>query len=276
MGDDMPCGDALRTHLHIFHFAIVVMQFLPYDRLMASLLRTALILASTIAVLAAPSGALAAQHQHANMWQDWTMPQKTTWSLEQLMAPQETSRDNYFALVFDFQNVDTGGYMGIQQDGTSFYARKARFSIWNSLYAKPGAGATCSDFGGEGIGKTCTLPFWFVEGRHYKLKLAKVGAAYGIYIWRAHIQDVSSGRTFHIGDIGAAPWAGAIDKVSNFNEYYGPATSCSTVPDSSVFFLAPRIGSAYSTYTPGGNYRGSCSGGRVIQGYGGSALQLGK
>jgi hypothetical protein len=213
----------------------------------------------------------ALQHGGANAHQWWRLP-AIGWNVDQRVLPQEVSNSTYFALVFGFENNDRGGYMGLQQQGDG--TRNARFSIWNSTSATPGAGASCRDFGGEGVGKTCELPLKWIVGRWYKYRVWELSRSWGYTTWGAWIIDEATGAEYHIGNIRAPYGSGRIDVADSFDEYFGTATSCYAVPRSSVFFLSPYVNqSAYSQY--GSTSTGSCSGGRVTQGYGGTQLQLG-
>lgn len=272
--------------LHIVHLLLTICTFcwkiyllalgrpaLTYRSEPSPVRSLRLLLATTLTAmcLALPGAASAAQHQNANAHQWWRVPEPA-WNLDQRVNVWQRSGANYFAMVFGFQNVSTGGYMGMQREANG--ALRARFSIWNSTSATPGAGASCRNFDGEGIGKTCELPLSWSTNRWYKYRVWQLSDSGGYRTWGAWIIDQATGREYHIGNIRAPRGAGLIDEADSFNEYYGNAFPCYAVPSSSAFFLSPYANQrAYSSYS--GTSVGSCSGGRVTQGYGGAGLYLG-
>jgi hypothetical protein len=231
----------------------------------------ALLAAAVLALALTPASATAAQHQNANAHQWWNLPERA-WNLDQRVHVWNRSGANYFAMTWFYDGVSTGGYMGLQREATG--ALRARFSIWDSTFASPGAGATCRSFGGEGIGRTCELPLGWTTGRWYTYRVWLLSSSGGYNTWGAWIIDLSTNREFHIGNIRAPRGAGLMNVADSFNEYYGNATSCAAVPTSGAFFLAPYVNQRrYASY--GGTSVGSCSGGRVDQGFGGAGLHLG-
>lgn len=236
-----------------------------------------LLLTITLLVVSA-SPAAAQQHQHANVYQHWTVD-PTRWNVEmnQRIVPGVISPYSFFSLVGGFGNTGDGFYLGVQQDGTSAWNRKVRFSVWGSTAFWPAAGgSTCRPFDGEGIGQTCERSFGYVQGRHYNLRmrlLSNLSDPAGLW-WNVTIRDLTTGVTYDVGSIRAVRGAGFINRASNFNEYYGPAVACSRVPTSDFIAYPPSFNGDWTSGYNGSSVA-SCSGGRVSQGFGVSVLQLG-
>ena len=76
-----------------------------------------------------------------------------------------------------FQLVDgEGGYLGLQTKGNradGSLGKMAIFSIWDAVEAEgagPG-GFGCVRFGGEGTGWSCRIPYHWVAGHAYRLRV---------------------------------------------------------------------------------------------------------
>lgn len=233
--------------------------------------RRVLAIAAMLVALLVPATANAAQHQHAATSQGWRLPQHA-WNVDQIVNIARSSNANYFAMGGSY----TGNghwYMGLQQLGDG--RRVARFSIWDSKTALAPPGGSCRPFGGEGVGVTCELPFAWVTGRTYKYRTWLLGNSNGQNLWGAWIIDTVTGKETSLGLIAAPRGTGHINWSYSFNEYWGNAVPCWAVPTSNAFFQAARVNQGpYATYDSAGTV-GSCSGGRVVQGFGGVGLYLG-
>jgi len=213
------------------------------------------------------------QHQNANAHQWWNLP-TSAWNVDQKIVVDAISNATYFATTVGFQNVSGGAYMGFQQLGDG--KRIARFSVWDATSFQAGPGASCRSFGGEGVGQTCELPYGFATKRWYTYRMWRLSRSSSGTWWGAWIID-DQGKEAHIGNIKAPPAAGDISWVDSFDEYWGTAKPCSSVPYSSAWFLAPRLNGGQAWASFGTTSTGTCSGGRVTPTvYGTSRLELGR
>lgn len=226
--------------------------------------------------LNARQSALLAQHQNANAHQWWNLPAKA-WNIDQIVVPKIVSGSSYFAHVFFFErnpNGNDGAYMGLQEGTTPFWSRQARFSIWNATAA---TGSECRDFGGEGIGKTCTIAFPYIVDRVYTLRIWRLSVEESGTWWGAWVIDSVTGTETHIGSIRAPRGTGDIASTDSFDEYFGDARPCNAVPRSMVMFGAPAINGNTAHASYGSTSVGRCSGGLVTPTiYGVSVLELGR
>ena len=222
--------------------------------------------------LVAPS-TRAAQHVNANVHQWWNVP-ASAYSIDQEITVVETTDACFFALVVFYQNVTTGAYMGLQQLGDG--SPLARFSVWDSTAATPGTGASCRDFGGEGIGKTCELPFAFQLNHPYKFRMWRLTNDGQGNWWGAWIIDQVTGKETKIGEIRAPVAAGDISAADSFDEYWGDAVPCDLVPPSSAIVSPPTLNAGNANTTASSTSIGDCSSGRVTALAGGKVkLELG-
>ncbi len=221
------------------------------------------------------SGATAAadQHRDANVHQWWTLA-RPAYNIDQAVTLRAMHDSTYVALVVGYEHTSEGAYMGLQQlaDGT----RIARFSIWSSTAATPSAGATCRDFDGEGVGKTCEIPFSFQLDHPYRYRMWRLadegdGSWWGAWI----IDDVTHVETA-IGEIRAPAAAGDIDSADTFDEYFGDALPCDRVPASAGDVAAPTLDDARGVATASTRSIGACSGGRVTSSASGIRIELGR
>jgi len=226
-------------------------------------------------VLLTSNIAIAQNYQDGNVAQYWDT-QVSAWNVDTYIWPARVSNDNFFAQQFFFEQevfADDGAYIGVQQiKGRK--SRLAKFSIWNATAARPAKNGTCRNFDGEGIGKTCDLPFKFQNKKWYKLRVWRLEADANGQWWGAWIID-NRGRERHIGDIRAPLGTGNIASTVSFNEYFGAPAACNTLPKSIVYFYRPslnagRAKAAISETTA----LGRCSAGRVNQRRGGKLAKL--
>lgn len=219
----------------------------------------------------------AQQYQNGYVYQNWTMS-TTAWNIDTYFWPSRVSDANYFAQTFNFENDpngNDGAYMGIQQL-TGKGSRLAKFSIWNATAARPANAGVCRDFGGEGTGKTCDIPYDFTVGQWYRLRLWRLEADSVGQWWGAWIRD-GSGQDSYIGSIRAPAGTGDISRTSTFNEYFGPANDCNQLPSSSVFVYAPYLNNRRDSALIDTPSIGACSAGSVTRYWNDklSALRLG-
>lgn len=213
------------------------------------------------------------QHRYANAYRNWTYPVRAR-TIVQQVEPKRMNRATFFAETFTF-NSGTGAYIGIQQTSSNTATRKARFSIWDSTKAYAGPGASCRAFGGEGVGRTCEVAYWFQTGRAYRYRVERTKKDdNGAWYWKGSIIDTVTGQTTVIGLIRSPRRATAVVGGATFSEYYGDAVPCNRVPPSEQAVLPPQLNSGERA-TGASSSTGSCSGGRVTSAFGATILQLG-
>jgi hypothetical protein len=132
-----------------------------------------------------------------------------------------------------------GGYFGFNTDAQG--KAQALFSLWNADQAR---GEHCQEFGGEGVGWSCRMPFELKSDVVYKLRLARTKTdSEGVW-WGGWIYEESGGESqqeYYIGEIRVKKEMNRIrgNSIMNFSEYYGNVVEkCSTVP-LSILVLAP-------------------------------------
>jgi len=143
-----------------------------------------------------------------------------------------------FFWAHQFQLVGgDGGYLGLQTrgdrgDGT--WEKIAIFSIWEALEAD---GRATYNFDGEGVGWSCHIPYPWVAGRAYRLRVQTDEPGW----WDASVVDEESGVVARIGRIRVGPACRGLGQWSvMWTEYYGgPIRACSDLPHSSVIFSTP-------------------------------------
>jgi len=160
-------------------------------------------------------------------------------AFEHVLTPETDPgpRSSYFwAHQFQLENGE-GGYLGLQTrgdrgDGT--WEKIAIFSIWEALEAD-GPAPFC--FTGEGVGWSCHIPYPWVAGRAYRLRVATDGAGW----WVASAADDLTGHVSPIGRIKVPDACGGLGRWSvMWTEYYGPSVSrCSDLPCARVVFGTP-------------------------------------
>jgi hypothetical protein len=197
-------------------------------------------------------------HVGANAHQWWGLGGRRASRVDQTLVVQTIADQTFFSmpLYFTGTNAEPGAnhraYIGLQQLAGGH--RQAIFSFWNSARARPAAGAECHNFSGEGVGKSCTVPFDFRLNTAYTLRVRRIPpAANGAATyWRGSIVS-TSGTTVDIADIEAPRTAGDISAVDSFDEYFGAAVACSQVPRSGAWFAPPRyqatVQGAVQTFT---------------------------
>ena len=200
------------------------------------------------------------------------------WSIDTYMWPQMISDADYFAQQFVFENNpngDDGAYMGLQQQGDG--RQNARFSIWNATAARMSQvdGAQCEEYGHEGSGWTCTIPYVFGTGRWYRFRLRILNENAQGRWWGAWIID-DAGNEQHIGSIRAPRGTGLINGTVSFNEYFGAASGCGAphLPPSSVYVFNPVLNAGSSRAGIGTPSTLRCSEGRVTSLWNGTLSRL--
>jgi hypothetical protein len=128
-------------------------------------------------------------------------------SFEWELTPElDTSQGYFWAHQFalrDSGDPAIGGYVGLQANGSYPPGRPTKvavFSIWNALDARgPGV---AQPFGGEGTGYQTLIPWSWVAGRRYHLRIGALDTdPRGDHWWVANVRDVATGSEAEIGRI---------------------------------------------------------------------------
>lgn len=199
-------------------------------------------LSVVLVIVGANVPANSAQQQWGASYLDWSGALLSVDStISQIIQPLEVSPQMYWEAGWHWDNVPDGGYGGIQSkgilaDGT--ISDLAIFSIWNGLGAIPGAGASCSPFGGEGIGYSCRIPITLIAGNKYEISFG-VDVARGPQWWIATIADLTKGTKSVIGSIESNSRIAKASNWNNFIEYWGQSVPCDAVGAASAKFYVP-------------------------------------
>ena len=217
------------------------------------------------------------QYQWGAAHQFWTFPE-LAWIVDTYMWPSLVSASNFHTQQFFFDNGKVA-YLGLQQGGEG---RQVRFSVWDATAAREStvAGSFCRDFGGEGVGKTCTIPYAFSTGRWYTLRvrLVEIDSERRRW-WRASVVD-DAGNEQIIGRIRAPLGNGLIRSAVSWNEYFGTAVGfpCGQLPPSAFYVYQPILNDTFFTAgtlaTIRGTTRGRCSAGRVTSLWNGTLSRI--
>lgn len=124
----------------------------------------------------------------------------------------------------------SGGYIGMQTNTININSKGVMFSIWNATSAKPASGATCQPFTGEGEGMQCFIPYPWVAGKTYRLRVVNDrGAAYSGYVVDT---STATPTVTYIGQIQAPANAVKLGRNSvQWAEYYAPTpANCADFP----------------------------------------------
>lgn len=152
----------------------------------------------------------------------------------------------FWSQQFLFTNGD-GGYMGLQTNGRdndgNRLQRSAVFSMFDNKAAvargvTPGDTSRCKGFktaGGDGTFVSCIVPFNWIEGKEYRLRIWWLGEpSPTTRRWGGWVQDVTSGAETFIGSIDVPiqwNWLGTY--ANAFTEYFGPGdqiADCAVIP----------------------------------------------
>jgi len=162
----------------------------------------------------------------------WPNPQyNVDVNFKMIATPPDTSA-YYWAHFVVFQN-SSGPFMGTSSRTayaglqTTRNGKTAIFSVWNALAAE---GMDCRQFGGEGIGYQCKIPFSFQNGHTYRVRMWKLTSDASGEWWGAWVKDLEANSEKFIGQIKARPNAGNIVTSYLFDEYYTSVPGCSSIP----------------------------------------------
>ena len=193
----------------------------------------------------------------------WTFPESRT-VLEtdiQILSDPSTAAnsDVQYFLAHQFSIVGgegyrtwlSGGYVGLQTQvwwqGMN-YGEGIMFSIFDSATFVTNKvsfeGANCEDFGHEGLGMHCFMPYPWDAGKRYRLRVqAFPDAIASTTSYTASVTDMSVNppATVTVGTIAASPDSELGDSSVQWLEYYGPPrASCADYPYVKVLWSPPQ------------------------------------
>lgn len=193
------------------------------------------------------------------VWQAWTLSD-SAWNVDTLLKVDELTAQSFFAHWMNREGSSSlGMYIGIQEEADGY--RQARFSVWDASEASTTSG-DCQPFTGEGEGMSCTIPYAFVTGRWYKLRVWRLGAGSTGWWWGAWIIDTVTGVESYIGQI-LAPDFGNIDQSKTFTEKYGTLPPCGQNPYTKATFEAPSVNNGAGSFVHGTTFMDACAYGRI-------------
>lgn len=172
--------------------------------------------------------------------------------------PGSSGMPYFYARQGSFSGGDSF-YMGLQTDGAGPNQRIAIFSIWNSTEAVTANDrAECIPFSGEGVGRSCRVPYNWLPDRTYRLRIWRLNNDY----WLATVFDESSQTEEEIGRIRTRAGQGDLrSNVVDFVEYYGGEfSSCADLSASRVTFHRPTGNNGRVSFVAAGASigRGTC------------------
>lgn|GEM_PF-1870900 len=168
------------------------------------------------------------------------------WGLEPRTDP---SPDGYFWSHQFWLVGGEAGYLGLQTRGSDPPGKIAIFSVWKAVAAE--GPAVAAPFSGEGEGQTVRIPFAWVVGSAYRLRVTSAGGG----TWEAWVGPAAAadgGRPTPVDPAPAggdtlvgrirvpASWGGLqASSVMWTERYSGPLSSCADLRRAEALFSAP-------------------------------------
>lgn len=179
----------------------------------------------------------------------WSAPAEGYNSFEHNLLIEKVTPDSTYFWSHQFQMVGgDGGYIGLQSHGSRVngtVGKTAIFSIFSSGIAGTAGSCIVQQAGFDGYntsGTSCRVPFEWVEGRTYKLRVAYMSSDSTGKRWGGWVTDTSTGVETFIAQIKVpTTWKGLGAWSVMWTEYFGvqPAT-CDQLPYSRVRFYTPK------------------------------------
>jgi hypothetical protein len=176
----------------------------------------------------------AQQQQYANAYTFWDFGQSAddVQNVEQNIWIAKPAISTQWVMTWAWvADPAHGGYLGFNTDADG--KGQALFSLWNAVAA---TGGNCQQFGGEGTGWSCRMPFEIKTDVFYQLRLSLTKSeADGVW-WSAWIVEnpgSDAPQEFALGEIKVATEMNTIrgNSINDFSEYYGQTQEkCSAVP----------------------------------------------
>ena len=194
------------------------------------------------------------------------------WNVDQEVWIPRTANSSFWPLVWDWKGSDSGGYLGLQQQGDG--QQNVRFSIWDATTAE---GPNCRTFDGEGIGYTCILNVTIDTKKFYRYRLYRMATEPDGQWWGGWLIEGDASGTLvehYIGRIKAPTGAQSVDpaQINNFVEFFGGAVPrCRDVPLSIAGLTPPAVNylgkgtGVYGGYTVF-NYSNTAEGNHCVNG----------
>jgi hypothetical protein len=183
----------------------------------------------------------AQQQQYANAYTYWDFGQASddVQNIDQKIWLAQPALSSQWVMTWAWvADPAHGGYLGFNTDENG--KAQALFSLWNATAA---TGGSCKEFGGEGSGWSCRMPFEVRSDVYYQLHLSRGTAdADGVW-WSASIFEnpgSADAKEYPLGQIKVKNEMNVIrgNSVNNFSEYYGQTQDkCGSVPFS-IFAVA--------------------------------------
>jgi len=180
---------------------------------------------------------------------NWNAPAEGYNSFEHNLLIEKVTPDATYFWSHQFQIVGgDGGYIGLQSHGSRVngtVGKTAIFSIFSSGIAGTAGSCIVQQAGFDGYntsGTSCRVPFEWVEGRTYKLRVAYMSTDSTGKWWGGWVTDTSTGVETFIAQIKVpTTWKGLGAWSVMWTEYFGvqPAT-CDQLPYSKVRFYTPK------------------------------------
>lgn len=195
------------------------------------------VVAALTSLAAAPASAM------WTYWGKWTPVIR----FEQNYTIEAAGATTFWSTQFNFvEQPQGGGYVGVQTDGYGMehgVRNLAIFSLWDAISVKPGVGASCGEFGGEGIGLSCRAPITVQAGHSYGVYVSRIAYGNGRRPWSTYAASVRNHTTGEKVDLGAitVPYVVSMTPPANFIEYFGPSVSCEQRPYAAATFRSPIV-----------------------------------
>jgi hypothetical protein len=204
----------------------------------------AAILGLTLFMMDSPA-AHAHQQSWASQYVNWRLSDPTVtevWNVDQDVWIPRTANSSFWPLVWDWKGSDSGGYLGLQQQGDG--KQNVRFSIWD---AKAAEGPNCRTFDGEGLGYTCVRNLTIDTEKFYRYRLYRLTTEPDGQWWGGWLIETDAKGALvehYIGRIKAPAGTRSVDpgQINNFVEYFGDAVRrCKNVPLSIAGLAPPAV-----------------------------------
>lgn len=195
------------------------------------------VIAATLGLTSTPASA---------MWTYWGQWLPVV-SFQQRYKIEAAGATTFWSTQFNFvEQPQGGGYVGVQTDGYGMdhgVRNLAIFSLWDAISVKPGRGASCGEFGGEGVGLSCRAPITVQAGHMYGVRVSRIAYGEGRRAWSTYAASVRNYTTGEKADLGriTVPYVVSMTPPANFIEYFGPTVPCRLRPHAAATFQAPLV-----------------------------------
>ncbi|AFE06217.1 hypothetical protein COCOR_05148 [Corallococcus coralloides DSM 2259] len=215
--------------------------------------------------LATTSQSLVKVNQTYSYWDVQNVPAQGLYNFDLTIFPSNDPAADathvapwyFYAAQFAFKTGGDAGYIGIQTDPNG---KRAVFSIWgaNGATCSNVSGAICQPFSHEGVGYQTMVPFNWVAGQYYRVRVWQNGADAEGEWWLGVIINDSTQTETVVGRI-RVPWGRnwLSGSIINWVEWYGPGTdNCTQLTSSTVYFAPPKGNAGTLTAPPPYNTTG--------------------